>query len=122
MKRFDYYSGEDLKFPRSPKKPGLKGNPTSADVRRYADKLEEYEIEFEKYSKLKKEYYEILNARTVEFRNDLHSKYCPELSDAAFSVIFNKAWEDGHSSGHYRVDELVDELTDFVLEIMEKMK
>lgn len=122
MKSFDYYSGEDLVFPQRPSKPSWPSKPTSTEVRQYADKLEEYEIDFKKYSELKKEYYEILNARAVEFRNDIHSEYSSELTDAAFTVIFNKAWEDGHSSGHYRVVELVDELTDFVLEIMEKMK
>lgn len=122
MKNFEYYAGDDLDFPTRPRKPIMPEKPTSTDVRQYADKLEEYEIDFKKYSKLKNEYYEILNTRAVEFRNDIHSEYCPEFSDAAFSVVFNKAWEDGHSEGHYRVVEIVDELTDLVLEVMEKMK
>lgn len=122
MKSFDYYSGKDLVFPRKPQKPVLSENPTPEEVRQYADRLEECEIEFDKYLELAKEYYKILNAREAEFRNDVRSKYCPEFSDEVFDIIYNKAWEDGHSSGHHRVVELVDELSCFVLEIMDKIK
>lgn len=122
MKDFAYYGGEGLTFPARPRKPTTPKTQSSENIRRYADELEVYEGLFEDYVALRKEYYKILNARDIEFRNDLHSEYCPELTDAVFNVIFNKAWEDGHSSGHYRVAELVEELADFALEIMEKMK
>jgi len=50
---FQYYSGQMLRMPTKPSKPGLSRmsrNPTAIEARAYADALEEYEREMKAYN------------------------------------------------------------------------
>lgn len=117
---FDYYSGADLKYPSKPTKPTLGRNPTAVDARAFADALEEYERAIESYKEDKSYYKHCVNARMREFHEKLMKDY--GLCQQEFDIIWNKAWEDGHSYGLSEVYSHFNSLFDFVIEYNKSMK
>jgi hypothetical protein len=111
---FKYYSGEMLHTPVKPTKPFLARNPTAVEARAYADALEEYERKRKSYddnlSWYRREKAELL----VKFQLELRTDY--GLAESEFNVIWNAAWERGHSCGLEQVYYEFDTLFDFVKE------
>jgi phage terminase large subunit-like protein len=105
---FDYYSGTDLIYPQKPSKPSLSRNPSAAVWRDYADDLEVYEKQLESYKSDLAWYYEQQNIRRLELQTKLRDEY--GITEAQMFVLWNKAYELGHSEGLNRVVAVFDEL------------
>lgn len=120
---FDYYRGTDLRAPVKPVKPTLGRNPSASEARAFADALEEYEREFRAYEEDRSFYRHSVNVRAREFEDKLKADY--GLDDDEFAVIWNEAYDRGHSSGLHEVHGEFDRLYDFALkyaEIVNKKK
>ena len=111
---FDYFSGRDLRYPGSPAKPGLSYNPTAAEARLYANQLEAYETDLVEYKRLRDDYNRSINGRLHELKTRLRNDY--NITEGQVVILWNKAWEDGHSEGVRRVVEIFDELYDVASE------
>lgn len=80
--------------------------------------------EYEKALKKEALYnYRVDNNRLYEiFKADLHSYVESELgktlTDKQWTAIFDKAWEDGHSSGYYDVLYYTSDIVDIVKEFI----
>ena len=98
---FDYYCGRDLKYPPRPVKPMLCKDHDPDTVKQYADDLEKYNVDYEEYKTARTEYGLQLNQRKEEFRNHLRGDY--GLSQTQFDILWNHAWDHGHSSGLHEV-------------------
>ena len=105
---YDYYSGKDLHYPVKPTKPKLDRDHTPAAARSYADDLEQYEKDLGNYN-IDRLYVKNEQAlRLKKFQDVLRDDY--DITEAQFSVLWRKAWEDGHSEGLHRVVAIFDEL------------
>lgn len=117
---YSYYEMGDVEYPIRPWKPKIptvKDGPES--FREYATKLEEWESLSAEYELKRKDFRKLEAERMQEFKEELYIMYAPpELSGKAFEIIFEKAWEDGHSSGLHSVVDCVDELCGFVYDIL----
>ena len=108
-----------LKYPERPTKPTLPKNPTSTDYIKMGELMRQYETDFAEY----KEKYndvasynsniDLLIANFIRAESGLDKL---PLSETVKNKIYDKAWEDGHSSGfiqvYYELVELVDMLTE----------
>jgi hypothetical protein len=113
---FDYYSGNHLKYPTKPIKPTISRNPSALVARAWAEALEEYERELEKFEE-DRSYYTSENSRLLkEFTEKLQKDY--EISDAQFRVLWNEAYDRGHSAGLEEVFSYFDTLYNLVTSYM----
>ena len=93
----EYYSGEMLRPPEKPAKPRLERNPNAIEARAFADALEEYERELRGYTENLNWHRSQIRVLLTEFQDTLKSDY--KLSDSQFSVLWNEAYNRGHSGG-----------------------
>ena len=106
---FDYFGGRDLIAPKAPQKPVRLGlNPTAAQARAYADRLESWEAEMIIYRAERALYQDQMNTRLRELQTKLRDEY--DITEAQQFILWNSAWSDGHSEGLRRVVEIFDEL------------
>lgn len=96
MYDFDYYSGNDLRYPTKPIKPRLDKNHTPAAARSYADDLEQYEKDIENYNDDLSYYRSQKADRLKELQDRLRDDY--DITQAQFNVLWHHAWEHGHSA------------------------
>jgi hypothetical protein len=112
---FDYYTGNDLIWPKRPIKPTLIGrNPSPTELRVYADDLEVYQAEMVGYNEDLSFYKQTLNIRRLELQTKLRNDY--DITESQMFILWNKAYEDGHSEGLNRVVALFDEYYDLASE------
>lgn len=112
LKSTDYYAGRDVAYPDRPSKPVVSDRESPAAIRAYADALEAYNEAMETYRADKDAYNATLRDRQAELVVDLAAEY--DLSPDQATVIFRKAWEDGHSGGIGEVIMIFEELLDMV--------
>ena len=112
MKEMSYYEGRDLVYPKMPRMPRLEKNATPAEVRIYADELEDYETLAAEGNRLRAEYNALMRARGHELMADLAAEY--GLSAAKTSVLYMAAYEDAHSGGYGEVINKFSDLVDLV--------
>ena len=106
---FDYYGGRDLTAPKMPRKPVRLGlNPTVSQARAYADALEIWEAEMASYREERAAYSDQMNSRLRELEIKLRDEY--DITEAQLFVLWNKAYDLGHSEGLNRVVDIFDEL------------
>jgi hypothetical protein len=105
---FDYYNGKDLIYPQKPSKPSLSRNPSAAEARDYADDLEVYEKQLESYKSDLAWYSEQQINRLLELQTKLRDEY--GITGDGMLILWNKAYELGHSEGLNRVVGIFDEL------------
>jgi hypothetical protein len=105
---FDYFSARDLRSPTKPAKPILGRDPTAIEARAWAEALEEYEREFEAYKENLVWYKNQITTRRNELMTQLRIDY--GITEGQFTILWNKAWEDGHSEGLERVVDIFEEL------------
>jgi hypothetical protein len=110
---FDYFSGRDLEYPVRITKPRLSLNPTPAEARKYADDLEAYEPKNKDYHRLVSEYHIVIRDRQAELKNKLCDDY--GITKKQCEVLWNAAWEEGHSSGIREVIHYFDEYYDMAM-------
>ncbi len=111
---FDYFSGKDLHYPNKPRKPTLGRNPDSVEAMAWAEAMVEYERELKSYKEDRDYYSDTINRRLKELQKKLQDDY--DITDTQFSILWNRAWEEGHSEGLYRVVGIFDELYDIASE------
>lgn len=107
-----YYSGEDLVRPATPKRPYLTKSATAVEVRLYADQLEVYESAMVGYDLAIAEWRKNKSVRFADLLVDLAAS--SGLSLAKTTVLYNKAYEDGHSGGLGEVINNFHDLVDLV--------
>lgn len=110
---FEYYSGEMLRMPDKPMKPRLDRNSNSIEARVYADALEEYECAMKTYNEDLGWYRAEKANLLVKFRDKVRSDY--GLSEAAFNVIWNEAYDRSHAGGLQEVYYEFDRLFEFLI-------
>ncbi len=110
---FEYYSGKHLRYPSKPSKPTISRNPSAIEARAWADALEDYEREIETYNEELSWCRSESSRLQTEFMDKL-KKDCG-LSDKAFDLIWDKAWERGHSAGLQEVYQEFDDLFGFLI-------
>jgi hypothetical protein len=114
---YDYFRDEDLLYPNKPHKPVLGRNPSAIDARAYADAMEEYERELEAYKEDRNWYDSQMRHRQQELMDRLRDDH--DVSEAQFDLLWNKAWEDGHSEGLqsvvFRFEELYEIASKFAV-------
>lgn len=106
----NYYGGQDLVYPKTPIKPRLDPKADSTTAMAYARDLALYESEMKTYREQTQEYGHLCGQRLKELQDRLRDDY--DLSQAQFDLLWNKAWEDGHSSGLHSVVYHFEELYD----------
>lgn len=109
---FDYYSGRDLTYPVRPKRPMLAPKHTSQDARDYADAMEHYESAMVNYHAEVSDYNTKAGARLMELQDRLRVWY--DLTTAQFSLLWNSAYDRGHSAGLSEVVCYFEEYYDLV--------
>jgi hypothetical protein len=97
----DYFGGKDLVYPKTPIKPRLDPKADSTTAMAYARDLAVYESAMISYRELKQEYSRLCGQRQLELQDRLRDDY--DLAQAQFDLLWNKAWEDGHSNGLHSV-------------------
>lgn len=110
---FKYYSGEMLRMPEKPVKPKISLNPSATEARAWAEALEEYESEMKSYDEDLGWYKSEKKVLMTKFQDKLRSDY--GLSESAFSVLWNEAYNRGHSGGLYEVYHEFDSLFEFLI-------
>lgn len=113
MKDESYYAGRDLVHPTRPHRPTTQANANSKELREHADRLEAYEEAMETFKSEKAAYNAAIRARREELMYDLAADH--NLTDAQARVLFNRAWEDGHSGGINEVIMIFYDLYDLVI-------
>jgi hypothetical protein len=91
---FEYYSGQMLRVPTKPSKPGLSRNPTAIEARAFADALEEYEREMKAYNENLSWYRSEAASLLTKFQDKLKEDYC--LGSSEFDVIWSEAYDRAH--------------------------
>lgn len=110
-------------YPTRPAKPQLplSNQHTPAILRAQADALESYEQVKAEYERRLANYH----AEKVElenvWRNKLREEYS-NLNDTTFNIVYNMAWERGHSSGYSEVRSYMDDLDTFATSIIKANK
>jgi len=112
MKSIDYYSGVDLEFPIRPSKPGSFDRNDPQNIRDFADRMEAYLERDAEYRTEMVAYRETIKDRKNELCRDLGAQY--NMNPAQAQLLFNKAWDDGHSAGIQEVVHNFDDLAQFV--------
>lgn len=120
---YSYYELEDVIYPAQPRKPAIPYNKVDPEAfREYATKLEEWESLSAEYESKRKSIQKLRAERMREFKEELFSLCAyAGTSRETFDVIYQKAWDDGHSDGLYSVAERVDELCGFVYDIIKSV-
>ena len=110
----NYYSAEDLFQPLRPSRPILEKTPTSKAALEFANELQEYENRIAEYNQQREENSKVRQERMLELEQNVRDQY--GLTQAQFNVLWEKAWDDGHSEGLGRVLEIFDDLDTLVSE------
>jgi len=110
----DYVKDLEPDYIPRPIKPILKSNPTSIEVKKYAEELEKYEAEVVNHK--------IATDRKSETVRELHAVLEDYLKDDAglYNIVpkdkqdkvWNCAWQKGHSSGYSEVYNYLVELVE----------
>jgi hypothetical protein len=122
---YDYYRAADLEFPTKPKAPPCPDSKSSAgEFRVYADALETYEKEKAEYEASIDKIREELSKRQSKFSDDLRVVAGAEtvITDAQHTILYDKAYEEGHSGGYPEIHFAYEELLDFYLEMIRVVK
>jgi hypothetical protein len=117
---FEYYSGEMVRMPDKPVKPRLERNANAIEARAYADALEEYESELKSYNEDLGWYKSEKKSLLIKFQDKLRSDY--NLSESEFSVLWNEAYNRGHSGGLHEVYHEFDSLHEFATKYLIAIK
>jgi hypothetical protein len=112
LKTISYYAGDDIKMPTRLSKPGTFDRNDPQSLRDHADKIEEWQIVNAEYDLKIVAYRQDIRARQAELCNDLADENDMTVPQA--SVVFNVAWEDGHSEGFGAVIDRFEELAEII--------
>lgn len=112
----DYYRGTSLSVPKPPTKPKLHHKHSSFEAKCYAEDLEQYEKEVSVYEDDLNHYRCQMVKRMNELQEELKLDY--GLSESQAFVLWNEAYENGHSAGLQEVLYHYDNLYTFIQKYM----
>lgn len=110
---FDFYSGNHLNYPIKPAKPTISRNPSAVEAKAWADALEDYERDMERFKEDLNWYRSEKASLLIKFQDMVRADY--GLEQEPFNLIWSKAWERGHSGGLHEVFSEFDELFEFLI-------
>lgn len=111
---FEKYKNK-MEFPIKPKKPILSKDAISADVRKYADLLDEYEKAMAVYNEERVKYNEESSRLHKKFKEDALEEVGLTGHPKA-EKTFYLAYDDGHSSGDSEVFYYLTKYADLILD------
>lgn len=101
-------------YPERPRKPAMSSTATPAQIRDYADKLEQYDHQL----KLWRADVAAWNARSAaleaEFCRDLEVEF-GMVDHPKAKLLYGKAWQMGHAAGLHEVANCYSDLVELVL-------
>lgn len=107
------YANKDP-LPVRPRKPRLLPTASSAEVRRHADALDQYDQNLREY----REHLVTHNSKTLqletEFKHDLEVYY-NLVGHVKADLLYQKAWWRGHAHGLSEVAEVYSDLVELIL-------
>jgi hypothetical protein len=113
LKSNNYYAGDDIQRPiRTSKPAGVFDRNDPQSLRDYADKMEAWQIVNAEYDLKIAAYRRSQQSRRNELQRDLGIEN--NLTMAQAGVLFNVAWEDGHSEGFYAVINRFEQLVEII--------
>jgi len=83
--------------------------------------IEKY-IDMKAYEKALQEHRNGAFEAEQRWRKDLEKEYGVSFDDKVIEIIFEKAWQDGHSNGLKEVENYFDEYLDMIKDILENAK
>ena len=101
-------------FPPAPKKPRLLATATPAEVRVYADQLEQFDHEMKTHRERVAAYHARSVALEAEFRRDLEVTFLM-VGHPKADLLYGKAWQLGHAGGLLEVANAYSDLVELVL-------
>lgn len=102
-----------LPYPQNPKKPYLKKDATPAEIRAYADAVENYPVHEEAYKAMQKTYYEESRELENKFIADLEAEF-DIVGHPKAGLLYSKAYERGHSGGFSEVLSYYEDLVELL--------
>jgi hypothetical protein len=108
-----YYAGDDLELPVRPAKPsgGFDRNDPQS-LRDHADRMEVWQDANDAFGLQIAAHRRSQQSRRNELQRDLGIEN--NLTMAQAGVLFNVAWEDGHSDGFYAVINRFEQLVEII--------
>jgi len=106
------YQNRDT-YPSRPRKPLLARDATPAQLRAYADQLENYDHMIKEHLNQVASYHARSAVLENQFRDDLESFYHMKGHDKA-DLLYSKAWHMGHSGGLTEVANYYSDLIELV--------
>jgi hypothetical protein len=110
-KTVSYYAGKDISYPQRPSKPFLASDDPKV-IRAFATDMEKYLLAKEAYTAQSTAYRNSLQSRKNELKRDLANENNMTIAQA--DVLFNVAWEDGHSEGIESVIARFEQLVEII--------
>lgn len=108
--------GSHSGYPNLPTKPRLAGDACPVQLRAHADALEAYEAAMMVYRQGVTRFHEN-NARVQDaWRKKLRETYA-SIPEPVYSVLYAKAYADGHSAGYEEVRNVLDGVVSFYEDI-----
>lgn len=103
-----------LPYPVKPRKPVLKAGATPVEIRQYAADVENYDTYVTAWRTKLDEYNREKAELMLKFRADVEFEN-GTLTNKKASVLWNKAWERGHSEGLVGVLNVYEDLAELIL-------
>lgn len=76
-----------------------------------------YREDMKEYEKNKTDFYQTQNKVFEDFKKALFEEYGPnDANEKQLEMIYSKAYEEGHSSGMYQIENEFESLSDFIME------
>ena len=94
---FEYYTGKDLIYPKTPSRPRLSVKPTATEARDYATAMDISETNMKEYTAHCKLYRDQISARMTEFQDRVRTDY--DITQAQFDILWYKSYDVGHNCG-----------------------
>jgi hypothetical protein len=89
-------------------------DPSPTELRAYADELEVDQAKMVDYYEHVAFYIQTMTSRELELKTKLRDGY--DITEAQMFILWNKAWQNGHSEGFRRVVEIFDDLYELASE------
>lgn len=99
---------ENLEYPSRPVKPRLDEGATSVDARVFAEALADYEVKMTEYYLAQDLYSKSVSQFVDKWKQSL--KEDSGFSQEQFDLVFELAYDRGHSCGYSEVESIFDDL------------
>lgn len=104
-----------VQYPTKPRKPRLASGATAAEARAYADEVEAYGPAMEAFATARAAYYADEDRLAWVFRRDLEEENGVPHDHPKAQMLWDKSYEQGHSSGLSEIANVYDDLSELVV-------